>query len=281
MQGSEQFAVFGVDDAPTRAVMAAERARRPQGCAIAIDPDAIASMQGDWPSLAGAAQSRKCCCCRRDCERDWACGAAHLAQGADKLHRLAAPDGAGGRIRRRVVHQRQQGHEPASTAPALAAFPPIQTRASTGLSADCPRKMVWATAPSISVMSLPPTQLARPDRVSPSCWSPPFRSSGAKCCVKRSSERWRLRSPAMSCCCHRPARVSTSSAITRSAASISADVVRCPDRRRCGVNSSRPYIPQAGKRTVERPAIASTSSANPSARNCGSGGARSTGSCSA
>ena len=53
MQGSDQFAVFGVDDAPTRAVMAAERARRPSDRASPIDRDAIAAMQAEWPSLQG------------------------------------------------------------------------------------------------------------------------------------------------------------------------------------------------------------------------------------
>lgn len=53
MQGSDQFAVFGADDAPTRAVMAAEQGRRPSGCAVALDREAIAAMQDQWPSLQG------------------------------------------------------------------------------------------------------------------------------------------------------------------------------------------------------------------------------------
>ena len=54
MQGSGQFAAFGCDDAPTRAIHAAEQARRPAGRAVCIvDRDACADIQPDWPSLQG------------------------------------------------------------------------------------------------------------------------------------------------------------------------------------------------------------------------------------
>lgn len=53
MQSEEQFAVFGCDDAPTRAVQKIEDARRASGktpCAITED---LADFQSQWPSLQG------------------------------------------------------------------------------------------------------------------------------------------------------------------------------------------------------------------------------------
>ncbi|MGB3379412.1 UDP-N-acetylmuramoyl-L-alanine--D-glutamate ligase [Allopontixanthobacter sediminis] len=123
MQGSEQFAVFGVDDAPTRAVMAAERARRPQGCAIAIDPDAIASMQGDWPSLQGPHNLENAAAA--------VAIAARLGVGADIWrkaltsftglpHRMERVGEFGGVL---FINDSKATNQ-ASTAPALAAFAP-------------------------------------------------------------------------------------------------------------------------------------------------------------
>ena len=53
MQGSAQFAVFGSTAEPVGAIMRAEQARRPQGRAVAADLERFAPMQGEWPSLQG------------------------------------------------------------------------------------------------------------------------------------------------------------------------------------------------------------------------------------
>ncbi|ANU08546.1 UDP-N-acetylmuramoyl-L-alanine--D-glutamate ligase [Paraurantiacibacter namhicola] len=53
MQGSAQFAVFGCQDAPTRAVQRAEAERRPDGMASCADYEAWRARQTDWPGLQG------------------------------------------------------------------------------------------------------------------------------------------------------------------------------------------------------------------------------------
>ena len=53
MQGSGQFAVFGCEDAPTSAVQQAEAARRADGRAVCVDSWAWSAWQKDWPSLQG------------------------------------------------------------------------------------------------------------------------------------------------------------------------------------------------------------------------------------
>ena len=53
LQGSGQFACFGCDDAATRAVCDAARARRAEGRAVCLDPALYAEMQGHWPALQG------------------------------------------------------------------------------------------------------------------------------------------------------------------------------------------------------------------------------------
>ena len=53
MQGSGQFAVFGCDDAPTSAIQAGEATRRAQGRAICADLAALGPLQSEWPSLQG------------------------------------------------------------------------------------------------------------------------------------------------------------------------------------------------------------------------------------
>ncbi len=56
MQGAEQFAVFGCDDEPTRAICAAEAARRAPGRAVCADIEALAARQAELALAAGPAQ---------------------------------------------------------------------------------------------------------------------------------------------------------------------------------------------------------------------------------
>ncbi|GAA4051998.1 UDP-N-acetylmuramoyl-L-alanine--D-glutamate ligase [Parerythrobacter jejuensis] len=53
MQGSGQFACFGCEDAPTRAVCEAAASRRAEGRAVCLDPASFAAGQSDWPALQG------------------------------------------------------------------------------------------------------------------------------------------------------------------------------------------------------------------------------------
>lgn len=53
MQATDQFAVFGCGDEPTRKICASEQARRDEARACPIVIDALAEMQPAWPSLQG------------------------------------------------------------------------------------------------------------------------------------------------------------------------------------------------------------------------------------
>lgn len=53
MQGTGQFAVFGCQDATTRAFREAAAERRPHGLAVCLEPQKLADMQQDWPALQG------------------------------------------------------------------------------------------------------------------------------------------------------------------------------------------------------------------------------------
>jgi len=53
MQSIDQFAVFGGQDAPTRAILEAEQSRRPIGRAVDVDKQALADLQPSWPNLQG------------------------------------------------------------------------------------------------------------------------------------------------------------------------------------------------------------------------------------
>ena len=53
MQGSGQFAAYGCQDATTRAMCEAEKARRASGLAVCLEPERLADLQADWPALQG------------------------------------------------------------------------------------------------------------------------------------------------------------------------------------------------------------------------------------
>ena len=53
MQRPEQFAAFGCDDPPTRAIFEAERARRAAGRAVCADTASLAARQAGWIGLKG------------------------------------------------------------------------------------------------------------------------------------------------------------------------------------------------------------------------------------
>ncbi|WAT19046.1 UDP-N-acetylmuramoyl-L-alanine--D-glutamate ligase [Aurantiacibacter sp. MUD11] len=123
MQGVDQFAVFGCEDAPTSAVQQAEAARRPEGNAVCVDAWAWEPHQQDWPSLQGPHNLQN------------AAIAAALAQrmGLTReqvLQGLASFGGLPHRMERMgscngvLFVNDSKATNPASTAPALAAYPP-------------------------------------------------------------------------------------------------------------------------------------------------------------
>ncbi len=123
MQSGTQFAVFGFDDAPTRAVMQAEQGRRAAGRAGPIYPDAIASQQPAWPSLQGPHNLENAAAAVALAEElgvtpaQWQ---AALASFTGLPHRMERLGEAGGVL---FINDSKATNQ-ASTAPALAAFPP-------------------------------------------------------------------------------------------------------------------------------------------------------------
>ncbi|WP_340587089.1 UDP-N-acetylmuramoyl-L-alanine--D-glutamate ligase [Erythrobacter alti] len=123
MQGSGQFAVFGCADAPTSAVQQAETARRAPGRAVCVDLDAWSSHQSEWPSLQGPHNLQN------------AAIAAALVQELGLTHDqvlqgLASFGGLPHRMERIATSNGilfindSKATNPASTAPALAAYAP-------------------------------------------------------------------------------------------------------------------------------------------------------------
>ena len=123
MQGSGQFAVFGCRDVPTESVRQAEANRRAEGRVTCADTDSWAEHQSDWPSLQGPHNLQN------------AAIAAALVQemGLTRTQVLEGLKSFGG-LPHRMERVSEDGGvlfvndskatNPASTAPALAAFPP-------------------------------------------------------------------------------------------------------------------------------------------------------------
>lgn len=127
MQSPEQFAVFGCNDDPTCAVQSAEAMRRAPGRAVCADLAALAPLQAAWPSLQGphnlenaaiaVALVEELGLTRAQCE-------ASLASFTGLPHRmevLGTFDGV-------LFVNDSKATNPASTAPALAAWPPAQEK---------------------------------------------------------------------------------------------------------------------------------------------------------
>ncbi|WP_338241057.1 UDP-N-acetylmuramoyl-L-alanine--D-glutamate ligase [Aurantiacibacter hainanensis] len=123
MQGSNQFAVFGCADAPTSAIQQAEAARRPEGLAVCADAWAWEPLQADWPSLQGphnlqnaaiAAALTQHLGISRECLLE---GLSTFAGLPHRMERIGECDEV-------LFVNDSKATNPASTAPALAAFPP-------------------------------------------------------------------------------------------------------------------------------------------------------------
>lgn len=125
MQRADQMAVFGASDAPTRAVMQAQQARRPQGRAIAIDCAAIGSWQADWPCLQGPHNLENAAAAAAMAEElgvtqaQWRAALASFTGLPHRMERIGEYDAI-------MFINDSKATNPASSAPALAAFPPVQ-----------------------------------------------------------------------------------------------------------------------------------------------------------
>ncbi len=123
MQSTSQFAVFGCGDAPTRAVRAAEASRRPEGRAVCIDREALSELQRGWLGLQGPHNLENAAIAIALCEE---VGVTR----AQWEHALPLFNGLPHRMERVTEHEGvlyvndSKATNPASAAPALAAYPP-------------------------------------------------------------------------------------------------------------------------------------------------------------
>ncbi|WP_137681121.1 UDP-N-acetylmuramoyl-L-alanine--D-glutamate ligase [Aurantiacibacter suaedae] len=124
MQEAEQFAVFGCADEPTLAVQRAEQVRRAPGRAVCADLAALSSKQTDWPSLQGphnlqnAAIAAALVAELGLTEEQIAKGLASFAGLPHRMERIGTYNDV-------LWVNDSKATNPASTAPALAAFPRI------------------------------------------------------------------------------------------------------------------------------------------------------------
>ena len=127
MQNASQFAVFGQGDAATRTIQAAEAQRKAPGCASSIDVDSHAAMQGDWPSLQGphnlqnAAASIALVEALGLTRAEWEPALRSFRGLPHRMERLQEADGV-------LFVNDSKATNPASSAPALAAYPPLEGR---------------------------------------------------------------------------------------------------------------------------------------------------------
>lgn len=123
MQGASHFAAFGCADDATSAIYRAEAARRLAGMAVCLEPDSYAAMQADWFSLQGphnlqnAAMAIALAEALGVTERQWRPALANFRGLAHRMERLCTANGV-------LFINDSKATNPASTAPALAAFPP-------------------------------------------------------------------------------------------------------------------------------------------------------------
>lgn len=127
MQSPTHPAVFGCDDEPTCAIYEAERARRPDGCARKIDVAALAPMQAEWPSLQGPHNLQNAAIAVALAEAvgitedQWRAALTTFNGLSHRMERIADINGV-------LFVNDSKATNPASTAPALAAYPPNPER---------------------------------------------------------------------------------------------------------------------------------------------------------
>jgi len=127
MQNAHQFAVFGCEDAETRAVQSAEVMRRDQGHSVCMQASKWAGEQANWPSLQGPHNLQNAAIAAALVQEigltreQILAGCASFAGLAHRMERLGVFGGV-------LVINDSKATNPASTAPALAAFPPAPER---------------------------------------------------------------------------------------------------------------------------------------------------------
>lgn len=123
MQDRTQLGVFGCADPQTAAIQKEEAARRPEGRAICMDPAPLAGRQAEWPSLQGPHNLQNATIAAalvREMglsEEQVLSGLASFRGLQHRMERLGVFDGV-------LFINDSKATNPASTAPALAAYPP-------------------------------------------------------------------------------------------------------------------------------------------------------------
>ncbi|WP_336985904.1 UDP-N-acetylmuramoyl-L-alanine--D-glutamate ligase [Altererythrobacter aquiaggeris] len=123
MQASGQVALFGCDDAPTNAIKSAASLRRPQDRIVCIDTRSISDAQGEWLSLQGPHNLQNAAAAIGIVEAlgvtraQWSPGMASFRGLPHRMERVAEAGGV-------LFVNDSKATNPASTAPALAAFRP-------------------------------------------------------------------------------------------------------------------------------------------------------------
>ena len=122
-QSPAHFASFGCEDDPTRAIQASEAARRPAGRAACADLAALAARQPEWPSLQGPHNLQNAAIAAALAEevglsrQQVLVGLASFRGLAHRMEVLATHNGV-------LFINDSKATNAASTAPALAAWPP-------------------------------------------------------------------------------------------------------------------------------------------------------------
>ncbi len=123
MQSADSFAVCGAADEPSQAILQREQARRPATSAVAANRARIAPLQHQWPSLQGPHNLENTAIAVALVEElglseeQWMAGLASFRGLAHRMEWLGSFDGV-------AVYNDSKATNTASTAPALAAFPP-------------------------------------------------------------------------------------------------------------------------------------------------------------
>lgn len=127
MQRADQFAVFGMGDAKTQAVAAREAQLREAWRVRSVDGKDLVALQGDWPSLQGPHNLQNAAVAVAIAEAlgltpmQWRPALASFRGLPHRMERVAEADGV-------MYLNDSKATNPASTAPALAAFPPRPDR---------------------------------------------------------------------------------------------------------------------------------------------------------
>jgi UDP-N-acetylmuramoylalanine--D-glutamate ligase len=124
MQQPGQFAAFGCADAETCAVAEAEKARRAAGRAVCVAPEKLLALQPQWPSLQGPHNLQNAAIAIALVEElgvtpaQWQAALASFTGLPHRMERVGEHGGV-------LFINDSKATNPASAAPALAAFPPV------------------------------------------------------------------------------------------------------------------------------------------------------------